>query len=47
MPLLQLGWGAGEGELIVIQPALHVKMGFHPVLIALALGADDRFMLDL
>jgi hypothetical protein len=47
MPLLQFGWGAGEGELIVVQPALHVKMGFHPVLIALALGADDRFMLDL
>jgi hypothetical protein len=26
MPLLQFGWGAGEGELVVVETPLHVKV---------------------
>jgi hypothetical protein len=47
MPLLQLGRGAGEGELIVVQPVLYVKVRLHSVPITLALGADDRLVPDL
>src|SRR5262249_58400716 len=34
-------------ELIVVEAALDVKVRLHPVEVALALGADDRFVLDL
>ena len=47
MALLELRRGAGQGELVVIQPPLDIKVRLHQVLIALALGADDRLMLDL
>src|SRR5262245_47358669 len=47
MLLLQLGRGTGQGEPVVIQSALHIKVRLHPVLLALALHADDRLMPDL
>ncbi len=47
MALLEFHRRAGQGELIVIEAPLDVKGCFHPVLIALALSADDRLMLDL
>jgi hypothetical protein len=45
--LLELRRGAGEGELIVVEAPLNVKMGLHEVLIALAFGALDRLVLNL
>ena len=36
----------GQGELIIVQPTLHVEMRFHPVEVTLALGADNRVMRD-
>jgi hypothetical protein len=45
--LLERRWGVGKGELIVVEAPLDVEMRLHQVLIALALGADNRLMLDL
>jgi hypothetical protein len=44
MGLLECYRGAGEGELIVVEAPLDVEMRLHQVLIAFALGADDRRM---
>src|SRR5512132_2277000 len=47
MALLEFRRRAGQGELVVVQSALNIKMCFHQVLIALAFGALDRLMLNL
>src|SRR6266487_5440865 len=47
MALLELRRRAGEGELIVVEAPLDVEMGLHEVLIALALSALNRLMLNL
>jgi hypothetical protein len=47
MPLLQFGWGASEGELIVVQPPLDIEVGLDQVLIALPLGTLDGLMGEL
>jgi hypothetical protein len=47
MHLFQRRRCGGEGQLVVIQPGLHVQVGFYPVLITLTLSADDRLILDL
>jgi hypothetical protein len=47
MALLELHGGPGERELVVVEALLDVEMRLHQVLIALALDADDRRMLDL
>jgi hypothetical protein len=43
---LQFYGRAGEGELIVIQAPLDVKVGFHEVPVTLTLSTDDGLMLD-
>jgi hypothetical protein len=47
MPLLQLQGCGGQGQLIVVQAPLDVEVGFHEVLIALALRADDGLVPEL
>jgi hypothetical protein len=47
MRLLERCGGASQGELVVIQSSLDIKMGLHEVLIALALSAFNRLMVDL
>ena len=47
MARLELRRRAREGDLIIIQPPLDVDMGLHEVLIAFALRALNRLMLNL
>jgi hypothetical protein len=45
--LLERRRGRGQRELVIIEAPLDVEMGLHEILIALALGALDRLMVDL
>ena len=47
MARLELRRRAGKGELRVLEAPLDVEMRLHQVLIALALGADNRLMRNL
>ena len=47
MALFEFRRRTGQGELIVIEAALDVKVCLHPVQVALAFGADDGLVPDL
>ena len=41
MGLLELCWGGGQGELILVQPPLNIEVRLHEIFVALALGAQQ------
>jgi len=47
MDLFQLCWRLRQGELVVKQAPLDVKVGLHQVFVAFALRADNCLMLNL
>ena len=47
MPLLQRQRCGRQGELIVVQPPLDIEVGFHQVLITLALRAFNGLMPEM
>src|SRR4029450_10502395 len=47
MRLSKLTRGPGQGQLVVIQSALDVEMGFHQVHVALALGTDNGLVINI
>jgi hypothetical protein len=46
MRLVKLRWGPGQGQLVVIQASLNIKMSLHQVHVALALGTHNGLMVN-
>ena len=47
MRLVKLTRGPGQGQRVVIQAALNIKMGLHQVHVALALGTDNGLVVNV